>query len=244
VAAGVDRNPRALTVAATAMPPDAPWWLLLWGDLAQPLPIATGSVDRVLCHNTLEALANPTGLLVEAHRVLRPGGGAVIGHSDFDTLVFDGADLALTRRLVHTYCDQRQPGWMDAVDGTIGRRLPALVSRSLLQVRQVHAQVLLEQAFAPWALGFMLAKGAVAVAAKSGRFTTAELDTWLASLQVASAPATTCSASTTPSWWPPKSPGMPPTRPVDRHSSLVIEEHSPMYPLVQLRVSWLHISWP
>lgn len=141
------------------MPPDAPRWLLLCGDLAQPLPIATGSVDRVLCHNTLEALANPTGLLVEAHRVLRPGGGAVIGHSDFDTLVFAGADLALTRRLVHTYCDQQQPGWMDAVDGTIGRRLPALVSRSPLQVRQVHAQVLLEQAFAPWALGFMLAKG-------------------------------------------------------------------------------------
>jgi CubicO group peptidase (beta-lactamase class C family) len=138
----------------------------------------------------------------------------------------------LTRRLVHTYCDQQQPGWMDAVDGTIGHRLPALVSRSPLQVRQVHAQVLLEQAFAPWALGFMLAKGAVAVAAKSGRFTTAELDTWLASLQVASAPATTCSASTTTSWWPPKSPGMAPTRPVDRHSSLVIEEHSPMYPLV------------
>jgi hypothetical protein len=65
----------------------------------------------------------------------------VIGHSDFDTLVFAGADLALTRRLVHTYCDQQQPGWMDAVDGRIGRRLPALVGRSPLQVRQVHAQV-------------------------------------------------------------------------------------------------------
>jgi hypothetical protein len=73
----------------------------------------------------------------------------VIGHSDFDTLVFAGADLALTRRLVHTYCDPQQPGWMDAVDGTIGRRLPALVGRSPLEVREVHAEVLLEQAFAP-----------------------------------------------------------------------------------------------
>jgi hypothetical protein len=42
-------------------------WLLLCGDLAQPLPIATESVDRVLCHNTLEALADPAGLLAEAH---------------------------------------------------------------------------------------------------------------------------------------------------------------------------------
>jgi SAM-dependent methyltransferase len=146
---GIDRNPRALAAAAAAMPPGPPRWLLIRGDLAKPLPIATGSVDRFLCHNTLEALADPAGLLVEAHRVLRPGGQAVIGHSDFDTLVFAGADLALTRRLVHNYCDRQQPGWMDAVDGTIGRRLPALVRRSPLQVRQVHAEVLLEQGLCP-----------------------------------------------------------------------------------------------
>jgi hypothetical protein len=111
----------------------------------------------------------------------------VIGHSDFDTLVFAGADLALTRRLVHTYCDLRQAGWMDAVDGTIGRRLPALVGHSPLQVRQVHAEVLVEQAFAPGTLGFTLAKGVAAMAPKSGQFTAAELDAWRASLQAASA---------------------------------------------------------
>ena len=118
---GIDRNPRALAAAALASA--APRWLLIHGDLAKPLPIATGSVDRVVCHNTLESLPDPAGLLAEAHRALRPGGRAVIGHSDFDTLVFAGSDLALTRRLVHSYCDQQQAGWMDAVDGTIGRRL-------------------------------------------------------------------------------------------------------------------------
>jgi SAM-dependent methyltransferase len=184
---GIDRNPRALAAAAAVMPSGAPRWLLIRADLAKPLPIATGSLDRVLCHNTLEALADPAGLLVEAHRVLRPGGQAVIGHSDFDTLVFAGADLALTRRLVHAYCDLHQPGWMDAVDGTIGRCLPALVGRSPLRVRQVHAEVLLEQAFAPGALGFTLAKGVAAIAARSGLFTAEEPDAWLASLQSASA---------------------------------------------------------
>lgn len=184
---GIDRNPRALAAAAAAMPPGPPRWLLIRGDLAKPLPIATGLVDRVLCHNSLEALADPAGLLVEAHRVLRPGGQAVMGHSDFDTLVFAGADLALTRRLVHTYCDLQQPDWMDAVDGTIGRRLPALVGRSPLTIRQVHADVLLEQAFAPGTLGFTLAKGAAAMAARSGLFPSEEPDAWLASLQTASA---------------------------------------------------------
>jgi len=176
-----------LATAATVLRSGASRWLLLRADLARRLPIATASVDRVLCHNTLEALADPAGLLVEAHRVLLPGGLAVIGHSDFDTLVYAGADLALTRRLVHTYCDQQQPGWMDAVDGTIGRRLPALVGRSPLQVRQVHAEVLLEQAFEPGALGFTHAKGVVGMAAKSGRFTAAELDGWLTSLDTAAA---------------------------------------------------------
>lgn len=184
---GIDRNPRALATAATALAPGARRWLLIYGDLTKPLPIATGSVDRVLCHNTLESLPDPVGLLAEAHRVLRPGGRAVIGHSDFDTLVFAGGELALTRRLVHTYCDQQQPGWIDAVDGTIGRRLPALVGRSPLQVRQVHAEVLLEQTFAPGNLGFLLANDVVAMAAKSGRFAASELDAWLASLQAASA---------------------------------------------------------
>ena len=184
---GIDRNPRALATAATAMRSGAPQRLLIRADLARPLPIATASVDRVLCHNTLEALPDPPGLLVEAHRILRPGGQAVIGHSDFDTLVYAGGDLALTRRLVHAYCDQRQPGWMEAVDGTIGRRLPALVGRSPLRVRRVHAEVLLEQSYEPGALGFTLANGIAAMAGKSGRFTTAELDGWLTSLDTAAA---------------------------------------------------------
>ena len=76
---------------------------------------------------------------------------------------------------------------MDAVDGTIGCRLPALVGRSPLKIRQVHAEVLLEQAFEPGALGFTLAQGAVAMATKSGLFTAAELDGWLTSLDSAAA---------------------------------------------------------
>jgi SAM-dependent methyltransferase len=184
---GIDRNLRALAAATTAMASAVPRWLLIQGDLAKPLPIATGSVDRVVCHNALESLPDPAGLLVETHRVLRPGGQAVIGHSDFDTLVFAGSDLALTRRLVRSYCDQQQAGWMDAVDGTIGRRLPALVGRSRLQVRHVHAEVLVEQAFTPGALGFALAEGVAAMATRSGLFTEAELDSWLASLETASA---------------------------------------------------------
>ena len=58
--------------------------------------------------------------------------------SDFDTLLFASEDLALTRRLVRAYCDTQQP-WMDAVDGTIGRRLGAIAGRGGLAVHDLQA---------------------------------------------------------------------------------------------------------
>src|SRR4029450_11105006 len=52
---GSDRNARALTVAASAMPPDAPRWLLLCGDLAQPLPIGSGASRAGWAGSTMTA---------------------------------------------------------------------------------------------------------------------------------------------------------------------------------------------
>jgi ubiquinone/menaquinone biosynthesis C-methylase UbiE len=103
--------------------------LLAQADLSYPIPLADASVDRALCHNVLECLAEPQALVVDACRILRPGGRLVLSHSDFDTLLFASEDLELTRRLVRTYCDTQQD-WMDAVDGTIGRRLVDIVGGS------------------------------------------------------------------------------------------------------------------
>jgi hypothetical protein len=72
----------------------------------------------------------------------------VLAHSDFDTLIFASEDLELTRRLVRAYCDTQQP-WMDAVDGTIGRRLAAIAAGAGLQVEDVKASVVLSRRFAP-----------------------------------------------------------------------------------------------
>jgi hypothetical protein len=53
--------------------------------------------------------------------VLRPGGRALLVHTDFDTLVFASSDLALTRAVVHAFADAG-PG------GTLGRDLFGLCS--------------------------------------------------------------------------------------------------------------------
>ena len=139
--------PRPSGRRSPAWPRD-PALLCVQADLKAPLPLADGAFDRVLCHNVLEVLPDPDALVAEAIRVLRPGGRLVLAHSDFDTLIFASEDLELTRRLVRDYCDTQQP-WMDAVDGTIGRRLADIAGRAGLMVEDVQAAVVLGRRFLP-----------------------------------------------------------------------------------------------
>lgn len=96
-------------------------------DLDHRLPLADGSLDRVLTVNLLEHLESPRALIGEIARVLTPGGTAVIVHTDWDTMLFTSTDDALTRRLVDRFVGA-MPGWANRADGFMGRRLLGLVS--------------------------------------------------------------------------------------------------------------------
>jgi SAM-dependent methyltransferase len=109
-------------------------------DLNQTLPFADGAFEAAVCHNVIECLRSPESFMAEVARVLAPGGHLLLGHSDFDTLVFSTSDLALTRRLVHRFCDSVPP-FMTEADGTIGRRLVALAHRSPLDLVETFAWV-------------------------------------------------------------------------------------------------------
>jgi SAM-dependent methyltransferase len=181
LAVGVDLSPEVLREAARR--PQPPGRVnLLRADLRRPLPLAATSVDRVLCHNVLESLRDPDALVAEAWRILRPGGRLVLSHSDYDTMVFTSEDVTLTRRLTRAYSDTQQD-WMDAVDGTIGRRLVEIVGRSPLEVVDVQARVNLSRTFRPGELGHDYAHNLVDVLRGSGRADPAELDRWLAGLR-------------------------------------------------------------
>lgn len=156
--------------------------LLAQADLTHPIPLAEASVDRALCHNVLECLADPAELVADAHRILRPGGRLVLSHSDFDTMLFASEDLELTRRLVRSYCDTQQD-WMDAVDGTIGRRLVEIVGRSPLRVDDVQARANLSLRFQPGELGYAYAHNLAGSLRATGTVDPAELDGWLAGLR-------------------------------------------------------------
>src|SRR5205085_12442837 len=74
---GVDLMPGMLREAGSATASLAPRPLLARGD-AQCLPIASASIERVLCAGVLYHVSNCEFALQELRRVLRPGGIALI----------------------------------------------------------------------------------------------------------------------------------------------------------------------
>jgi SAM-dependent methyltransferase len=180
---GVDVSSAALDRAAEALTPvHGDRFLLVQADLKDPLPIAAGSADRVLCHDVLECLPDTDDFVAEAARLLSSDGRLILAHTDYDTLVFTSEDLRLTRRLVHAYCDTQQP-WMDAVDGTIGRHLVEVAGRCGLVVEDVQATVVLSRNFQPGELGWGYAHNIVGALQGAGWTEQAELDEWLDGLR-------------------------------------------------------------
>ncbi len=139
---GVERREPELAASLAA----DPHLSTVVADLNKPLPFEDGSLGGAVCHNTLEALVSEA-FLAEVARVLVPGGHFLLGHTDLDTVVFNSAELDLTRRLVHAFADTQEE-WMDSADGTIGRKLLSIANRSAFQVADVLAWVEIDTEFA------------------------------------------------------------------------------------------------
>ena len=115
----------------------------LWrADVGARLPLPDGSVTHLVCHDVLENLEDPVRLMVEAYRVLVPGGTSVWSHVDYDSIVVSGADRRLTRRIVQAYGDASREG-MDRTDAQMGRKVAGLVARSPLVRSAADAHVLI-----------------------------------------------------------------------------------------------------
>ncbi|MFL6100033.1 MAG: methyltransferase domain-containing protein [Actinomycetales bacterium] len=133
-------------------------------DLEEALPFDDRTLDRVVSMNVIEALPDPGHFLRECHRVLRCGGWAVIGHTDFDTALFTSTDDALTRELVDRFV-ALVPGWAERADGFTGRKLPSLAEDSPFAVLEVHAWADPHRRFDPGSLAWKIAQGMLAAAA-------------------------------------------------------------------------------
>ena len=99
-AIGVDVDPEMIAAARTRWPAGE----FHVGD-ATALPLDDASVSGYRADKVLHALADPVAALVEATRVLRPGGRAVLTGQDWDAMVVDSSDPARTRALIHARAD-------------------------------------------------------------------------------------------------------------------------------------------
>jgi SAM-dependent methyltransferase len=153
---GLDASEKSLE-AARARAGSDPRLEFRRADLGARLPLGDASVDAACSNNLLECLTDPAAFATEVARVLRPGGRLVVAHWDWDSQQFDGPDRPLVRRLVHAYCEWRQP-WMEHSDGWMGRRLWGLFGADGSFDVAVHARVLVNTEYAePW-FGFANAR--------------------------------------------------------------------------------------
>ena len=63
-------------------------------------------------------------------------------------MVLNASDIELTRKLVHANADTQEK-WMDASDGTIGRKLVAIARRSPFELSETLAWVTVHTDFEP-----------------------------------------------------------------------------------------------
>ncbi|OAA29605.1 methyltransferase family protein [Frankia sp. EI5c] len=111
-------------------------------DVAAPLPFGDETFDVVVSHNMLECVREPAALLAEIGRILRPGGRAILGHTDFETVLVTIEDRDLARRVLRTYAELPvRYRHMATCDPWMGRRLAGLVRNSRLSLESVRAFV-------------------------------------------------------------------------------------------------------
>jgi len=128
--------------------------------------------DRVLQH-----LADPERALAEITRVVRRGGRVVVSEPDWETLLVDAPDHAVTRKIVELRGHRIR-------NGRIGRQLRARLTAVGLRGVVIHAETLIVEDYAQADRLFSLAATALA-AREAGLVGAAEAEDWVRSLEEA-----------------------------------------------------------
>ncbi|WP_461035290.1 methyltransferase domain-containing protein [Streptomyces mayteni] len=163
-AVGFDVDERMLA-AARARRPDAD---LRRGE-AGALPFADGALAGYRAERLLHALPEPARAVREARRVLAPGGRIVLVGQDWEALVIDAADPAVTRRVV-----QARAATIPSPCAARAHRRLLLDAGFRLVAVEAHTPLFTGQGALP------LLTGLVTAALASGAVDPAEAHGWLA----------------------------------------------------------------
>ncbi|MEV6756710.1 methyltransferase domain-containing protein [Streptomyces sp. NPDC051214] len=99
-AVGVDPDPPMLAAARERWPAAE-----FWEAGAEDLPFTDASVRGYRADKVFHVLRQPERAVAEARRVLCPGGRIVLVGQDWDAIMVDSDDAALTRTIVHARAD-------------------------------------------------------------------------------------------------------------------------------------------
>lgn len=174
VVLGVDVDQRMLHTARDRTI-DVPGVAVVAGD-AHSLPISDGVVDRVRTDRSLQHMAQPVRVMTEFHRILRPGGIAVLAEPDWGTLVIDCSIDATSRIFVGYICREvvRNP--------LIGRQAGRLSRQAGFAERDVEVAPTVFHDFVTADTVLGLSRNARR-ASRDGYLTTVQADQWLAALR-------------------------------------------------------------
>lgn len=118
---GVDVSGPMLSLARRRCE-NLPWVSMRDAD-ALDLPFEDGAFDAAVSTQVYEYVSNMDGALAELHRVLKPGGRALIVDTDWDSIVLHSEDPELTRRILAVWDEH-------LADPYLPRRLRALLGRA------------------------------------------------------------------------------------------------------------------
>jgi ubiquinone/menaquinone biosynthesis C-methylase UbiE len=126
---GVDHDPAMVAEAARRFA-DVSYVDIRTGD-AHELPVDGASVDRARADRVLQHVADPTGVLSEIRRALKPGGRVALADNDWDSLAIDDPDIETSRAYTRFIVEHvvRNPA--------VGRQLARLAHDAGLTVEAV-----------------------------------------------------------------------------------------------------------
>ena len=169
---GLDVDPQMLVAAAGRVPAVV---ALAAGD-AHQLPLTSASVDRVRTDRALQHMHDPTRVLAEFFRVLRPGGIAVLAEPDWGTFVVDASRGDVSRRFVDFTC------YEVVRNDIVGREVGRLGVAAGFVAMNVAAFPTVIRDFASADKIFGLTRNALA-AVEAGYINRTEAEAWLVGLK-------------------------------------------------------------
>ncbi|KEQ17607.1 methyltransferase domain-containing protein [Endozoicomonas numazuensis] len=118
---------------------------------AETLPFENASFDVAVSIQVLEYVSNVDQALLEIHRVLKPGGRALIIDTDWDSLVWNHSDRESMLRAIElweSHCE----------DSYLPRKLPTKFHRAKLSVNHINIYPIINTSFSDQDYSYFLAR--------------------------------------------------------------------------------------